>query len=90
MEGEGSLPAELHTALKARLAAMATRIRRSLKPKRVMAVTEALASVVEDVLMLDLGCAVLLDRGKPFQLMSGAGKDGVERFREALAGAAKD
>jgi len=90
IESEGSQPTELQGALKSRLAAVATRVRRSLKPKRVMAVTEALTPVVEDILMLDLGCLVLLDRGKPFRLVNSAGENGLERLREALAGAAKD
>jgi hypothetical protein len=90
IESEGSQPAELQDALKSRLAAVATRIRRSLKPKRVMAVTEALASVVQDVTMLDLGCPVLLDRGKPFGLANIAGEKSIERLREALAGAPRD
>jgi hypothetical protein len=55
-----------------------------------MAVTEALASVMEDILMLDLGCPVLVDHGKPFRLESCAGENGVERLREALAVAARD
>lgn len=90
IENEGSRPAELQDALKSRLAAVATRIRRSLKPKRVMAVTEALACVVQDVAMLDLGCPVLLDRGKPFRLENSAGENDLERLREALAGAPRD
>jgi hypothetical protein len=90
LEGEGSVTAELPGALQKRLEAMATRVRRSLKPKRVMAVTEALSSVVQDILMLNLGCPVLLDRGKPFGLEKCAEEKGFERFREALAGAAKD
>jgi len=68
-----------------RLPAVATRIRRSLKPKRVMAVTEGLEPVVEDILALDLGCPVVLDHGKPFRLESGAGGNGAARLREALA-----
>ena len=90
MEGASTLPAEVQGALKARLPALATRIRRSLKPKRVMAVTEALAPVVEDIVRLDLGCPVLLDRGKPFRLVNSAGENVPERFREALAGTSKD
>lgn len=66
-----------------RLQPMATRIRRSLKPKRVMAVTGELTPVVEDILALDLGCPIVLDHGKPFQLESGSGKNGA--IREALA-----
>jgi hypothetical protein len=90
IEGAGSLPADAHAALKERLAAVATRIRRSLKPKRVMVVTEQLSPLVDDILALNLGCPVLLDRGKPFRLESRAGESGVERLREALAGPAGD
>jgi|SRR5437879_5798843 len=77
-------------ALKKRLAAVATRVRRSLKPRRVIAVTEALTPVVEDILAMDLGCPVLLDNGKPFRLDSRAGKNGAARLREALAGTTAD
>jgi len=76
----------LQTALKKRLAAVATRVRRSLKPRRVMVVTEALTPVVEDILVMDLGCPVHLDNGKPFRLRAGTGENGVARLREALAG----
>jgi hypothetical protein len=85
IEGEGSPPADAQAALKARLAAVATRIRRSLKPKRVIVVTEQLSRLVDDIFALNLGCPVLLDGGKPFRLESGAGENGVERLREALA-----
>jgi hypothetical protein len=71
--------------LAGRLQTVATRIRRSLKPKRVMAITEELAPVVEDILALDLGCPVVLDHGKPFRLEGGGGKSAAERLREALA-----
>jgi len=90
IEGERSSAAEVQAALKSRLAAVATRIRRSLKPKRVMGVTEALNLVVEDVLMLDLGSPLLLDNGKPFRLVNSAGENGIEPFREALANAPRD
>ena len=90
LEDVNGLPSEAQRALKARLPAMATRIRRSLKPKRVMAVTEALTPVVEDVLMLDLGSPLLLDNGKPFRLGNFAEAAGIEKFREVLAGAPGD
>jgi len=90
MEGASTLPAEVQGALKARLPVLATRVLRSLKPKRVMAVTEALAAAVEDIVRLDLGCPVMLDRGKPFRLEKSPGENELERFREALVGAAKD
>lgn len=77
--------AEAAALLTKRLETVATRIRRSLKPKRVMLVTEQLAPVVEDILALDLGCPVLLDHGKPFRLESRAGESGAVRLREAIA-----
>jgi hypothetical protein len=86
VEGVNNPPADLQRLLKARLPAAATRIRRSLKPKRVMAVTEALNLVAKDVLALDLGSPLLLDRGKPHRLVDSAGENGRERFRKALAG----
>jgi hypothetical protein len=90
IESTGNLIAEVQAALRNRLAAVTTRIRRSLKPKRVMAVTEAMGLVVQDIVMLNLGCPVLLDRGKPFGLEKSAEEKGLERFREALSGAARD
>jgi hypothetical protein len=90
LEGEGTVPPDAYSALKKRLAAVATRIRRSLKPKRVMVITEQLAPLVDDIFALNLGCPVLLDRGKPFRLESSGGENGVERLREALAGPAGD
>jgi hypothetical protein len=90
IESEASRDTNLQAALKSRMAAVATRIRRSLKPKRVMAITEALTPVLEDMLMLDLGSTLLLDNGKPFQLVNSAGENGMKRFREVLAGASRD
>jgi hypothetical protein len=78
--------ASAEAVLKKRLAAVATRIRRSLKPKRVTAITEELAVVLDDIVAMDLGCPVLLDHGKPFLLENGAGGNGVTRLREALTG----
>ena len=82
--------ASLQTALQMRLAAVATRVRRSLKPRRVMAVTAELALVLDEILAMDLGCPVLLDNGKPFRLEGRAGENGAARLREALAGTPAD
>lgn len=90
LEGEGTVPPDAHSALKERLAAVATRIRRSLKPKRVMVITEHLSPLVDDIFALNLGCPVELDGGKPFRLESGAVENGVDRLREALAEPAGD
>jgi len=85
LDGDLQRGTETAALLMKRLQPVATRIRRSLKPKRVMAITEELTPVVRDVLALDLGCPVVLDHGKPFRLESGAGKNGAMRLREALA-----
>ncbi len=85
LDNYAKLGAEAAGLLRKRLQPVAIRIRRSLKPKRVMVITEELTPVVEDILALDLGCPVLLDRGKPFPLESGAGENGPVRLREAIA-----
>lgn len=80
--------AELSTLLADRLPAVASRIRRSLKPKRVMLVTEGLLSVVQNILALDLGCPVVLNDGRPFEFGSSAKDRDFLQFREKLSGAA--
>ena len=85
LEDEGNLQGGIQAVLRKRLAAVATRIRRSLKPKRVMAITEELAVVLDDIVAMDLGCPVLLDHGKSFLLESRAGENGAARLRAALA-----
>jgi hypothetical protein len=84
LEGHGLTEAAIAAALRKRLQAVATRVRRSLKPKRVIAVTEHLSPIMEDILALDLGCPVLLDDGKPFGLENTPGANGTNRLREAM------
>src|SRR5713226_7505511 len=85
LDNDAKHGAEAAGLLTKRLQPVATRIRRSLKPKRVMLITVELTPIVKDILALDLGCPVLSDRGKPFRLDSRAGNDGVVRLREPLA-----
>src|SRR5438093_779549 len=75
--------------LREHLPAVASRIRRSLKPKRVMLVTEMPQEVVQDILALDLGCLVVLDEGKPFRFSSSVKGASSSRSRESLSGAGK-
>ena len=70
--------------LRKHLPAVASRIRRSLKPKRVMLVTEMPQEVVLDILALDLGCEVILNRGKPFALTPSVNEEEIARFRALL------
>jgi hypothetical protein len=62
---------------------VAARIRRSLKPKRVILVTKELESIVDNIMRSDLGCPIATDDGKPFELDSGALNKAVGRLREA-------
>jgi hypothetical protein len=67
------------------LSAVGTRIRRSLKPRRVALFSRILDPVLEQVLALSLGCPVVLDGGRPFDLKDSDGGKAALRLREALA-----
>ncbi len=58
-------PFELLTS---RLPTLFTRIRRSLKPKRLALVSETLNPLVQSFVSAQLGCELLLDGGQPFAL----------------------
>lgn len=76
--------------LRTRLPALASRVRRSLKPKCVTLITETFEPLVQDILALDLGCPVVLDEGKPFALSSPVERADFSRFRETLGAGGKD
>jgi len=80
---------EKATLLEERLPNLASLIRRSFKPRRVILVTEDLAPVVHHLVALDLGCPIVLNDGKPFEF--GSSKSGADslHFRQKLAGAAR-
>ena len=81
--GEASA-AEVTALLAERLPAAAARIRRSLKPRRVMPVTKLLTPLVDTLLALELGCPVVLDQGRPFELDGTEGAKAATRLRETL------
>jgi len=70
--------------LRKHLPAVASRVRRSLKPKCVMLVTEMPEDVVPDIVALDLGCEVILNDGKPFALAPSVKESEIARFRAVL------
>jgi hypothetical protein len=57
-------------SLRSRLPALFTRIRRSLKPKRIVPISGALAPLLQDFANAQLGCELLLEDGHPFALDS--------------------
>jgi hypothetical protein len=79
--------ADLAKLLTERLSVVASRIRRSLKPRYVTLVTELPGSVLEDILALDLGRPVIVDHGRPFALGSASKEGAISRFLERLSGA---
>jgi hypothetical protein len=78
--------AELAKVLTERLAVVASRIRRSLKPKYVTLITEFPEAVVEDILALDLGRPVIVNNGRPFALGSASKEGAISRFLERFPG----
>ncbi len=89
-DSQGKPQGESALLLVQRLPVVAARIRRSLKPRRVMPVTTALEPVVHHVLGMQLGCPVVLDDGKPFGLDSAPRERAVARLREALGAPASN
>jgi hypothetical protein len=71
-----------------RLPQVVTRIRRSLKPKRVVLISEALAPVVARLSEAELGCPLILDDGKPLALDSADASRAVHHLRQVLGLAA--
>jgi len=82
--------AEAAALLTKRLETVATRIRRSLKPKRVVLISQALGPSLEKILTLELGCPMVLDNGKLFDFDGPEPENAVARLREALARPAGD
>jgi hypothetical protein len=67
-----------------RASAVMTRIRRSLKPKRVVLVSELLVPLLSRLTSAELGCPVILDDGKPFGLDSSNFSMAAQHLGEAL------
>lgn len=59
---------ELATLLDVRFNTVCAKIRRSLKPKRLVIFSPEMRSIAHRFSTVDLGCPVELDVGKPFDL----------------------
>jgi hypothetical protein len=77
--------ANLHDLMARRLPATFTRVRRSIRPKRLVLFGGALEGFVENFAREELGCSLILDAGRTFKLLET--DDGIERLRAALASA---
>jgi hypothetical protein len=70
-------------ALKKRLPSLLRRLRGSLRPKRVIVISQEMAPVVAELKAAQLGCELLLDSGSPFDL---ADAESASRLQSALRG----
>jgi hypothetical protein len=78
-------PNTFQILLEQQLPALFTRIRRSLKPRRIVLASGALEPVAERFMESDLGCPIVLDNGKPFALEGADPGPAILRLRTALA-----
>jgi len=81
VENESAATTALPSLMEQRLAAVAVRIRRSLKPKRVVLISRAPETILEKFVALELGCPLVLDDGKPFALDGSEMRKTVTRLR---------
>jgi hypothetical protein len=85
--GQASLTDEaLQRCLGEHLPLAAARIRRSLKPKRVVLISAELQPVAGKLKASALGCPVLLHLDKPFEITKNDGASELAAFRIALEG----
>ena len=87
VEKDSSTEEGLRSRLEAHLLPAAARIRRSLKPKRVVLFSAELRGVAGKLTESSLGCPVLLHLDKPFEIMKKDGGSELAAFRLALEGA---
>ena len=78
----------LNNALITRLPTLFTRIRRSLKPKRLAFISESLTPLIERFASAQLNCELALDDGRAFALDNSnpaAATAAIARFQDVLA-----
>jgi hypothetical protein len=84
LDREASRTTAAASLLAGQLPIAAARIRRSLKPKRVILVAGELGPMVDSILGAALGCPIVMDDGRPFELDSSASKNTAARLRQVL------
>jgi hypothetical protein len=77
-------PFEVRPLLENHLAAAVTRIRRSLKPKRVLLLSSSLQPLADKLRQTDLGCPVIPSSGSVFLSSSASSEVELQAFRAAL------
>jgi hypothetical protein len=83
---EGRLsPSEIQGLLERQTGATLARIRRSLKPKRVLLFSKEMAGMIGRITETELEIPVLLNDGNPFELNENSAAGGTAAWRSALA-----
>lgn len=85
LDGGVSELAAIPSLLAARIPGFLARIRRSLRPKRLVPISGLLAPMLNQFQEADLRCEILLDAGQPFALDGDAREDAIARVRQTLA-----
>ncbi len=85
LETENLEPSSSKELLAGRLDSAVTRIRRSLKPKRVVLISNLLAPLLARFKAAKLNCPLILDSGEPFGLDSAESGRAASRLSDALA-----
>ena len=88
VENESAATTALPSLMEQQLTAVAVRIRRSLKPKRVVLISRALETILEKFVALPLGCPLVMDDGKPFALDGSDTQNAATRLRGAVGASA--
>ena len=84
---EGRLsPSEILGLLERQLRPTLVRIRRSLKPKRVLLFSKELGPLASQISETETECPILTDNGKAFEFNEGADSNRFSAFRQALSG----
>jgi hypothetical protein len=78
-------PQTVGQLLEKRISSVFSRIRRSLKPKQLVLLSDALGPLTNLFAKQDLGCSLVLDHGKPFSLEEHGPAPLGYRLGEALA-----
>jgi hypothetical protein len=83
-EEGASDPTGVQAVLEARFPAVVARIRRSLRPKRLALISQALEPVLGRLDKIDLECSIVLDGAKPFALDGHVPDQAIARLRNTL------
>ncbi len=83
---EGRLsPSEVLGLLERQLRHTLVRVRRSLKPKRVLLFSKEMGPLVSKIGETETECPILTDNGKPFEFNEGSDSSRFNSFRQALS-----